>query len=382
MRKEKTLNLPTVLPSSKSSARERNLPYSDPFQAEGRGGFSLSTTGPTRREFLIGAGSFLILGAAGCSGGGEVGGETTSEQARTIEHKYGSTEVRGTPERVITVGYTDQDPVLALGVTPVGVREWFGDRPNATWRWAQDELGGAEPEVLPSAEINFEQVAGLEPDLIIGVSAGTTEEQYDTMSEISPTIAQPDGYVDFGVPWQEQTRIIGRALGEAARSGELVFEVESRFDRAREKHPEFEGATAVVALTGKGGNYYPYGPEDVRGRFLNSLGFELSAEVSRLAGDDFFATISREQLSLVDADVLVWIVNSPAEREALESNPIYRQLDVVKEGRDIFLDVNDPLAGALSFSTVLSLPFALDGLTPMLAAAVDGDPRTEVTSGA
>jgi iron complex transport system substrate-binding protein len=33
---------------------------------------------------------------------------------------------------------------------------------------------------------------------------------------------------------------------------------------------------------------------------------------------------------------------------------------------------------ALNFSTVLSLPFAIDGLAPQLAAAVDGDPATTV----
>lgn len=327
--------------------------------------------GPNRREFLIGAGSLLLLGVAGCGGAGESaggGGETDSEEARVIEHKYGSTEVSGAARRVVTVGYTDQDPVLAFGATPVGVRDWFGDRPNATWRWARDELGDAEPEVLPAGELNFEQIAALSPDLIVGVSSGMTGDVYGTLSEIAPTVAQPKGYVDFGVPWQEQTKIVGRALGEEERSGELVSGVEAQFAGVRREHPEFDGATAAVALTGEDGSYYPYGPQDARGRFLTSLGFELPAGISRLAGDDFFATISREQLSLVDADVLVWIVNSPAEREALEGDPLYRRLGVAKEGRDLFLETSDPLAGALSFSTVLSLPFLLDRLVPRLAA--------------
>lgn len=38
------------------------------------------------------------------------------------------------------------------------------------------------------------------------------------------------------------------------------------------------------------------------------------------------------------------------------------------------------LSGALTWSTVLSLPFAPDGLVPVLAAAVDGGPDTEATS--
>lgn len=52
----------------------------------------------------------------------------------------------------------------------------------------------------------------------------------------------------------------------------------------------------------------------------------------------------------------------------------------MKEGRDIFLEANEPLAGALSFGTVLSLPFLLDELAPRLESALDSGPGTEVTS--
>lgn len=334
----------------------------------------------TRREFLVGAGSLLFLGAAGCASGGEAGNseETTSGGIRTIEHKYGSTEVRGLPERVVTVGFNDQDPVLAMGIEPVGVRDWFGEQPHAVWPWAQDELGDADPAVLPMGELDFERVAALEPDLIVGVFSGMTEDEYGTLSEIAPTIAQPEGYVDYGVPWQEQTRVIGRALGREKRTRALISGVEAQFEATREAHPEFEGATGVVALLDEGGTYNAYGPKDLRGRFISALGFELPPEISEMAGDDFFAQISEERLDLLDADVLVWIVNSQEAAEALRENPIYRQLDVAREGRAIFLDVNEPLAGALSFSTVLSLPFLLDELVPRLATAVAGASTTGV----
>ena len=38
----------------------------------------------------------------------------------------------------------------------------------------------------------------------------------------------------------------------------------------------------------------------------------------------------------------------------------------------------EPIEGTLDWATVAGLPFALDGLVPMLAAAVDGDPATPV----
>lgn len=333
----------------------------------------------TRRRFLTGAGGLLMLGAAGCGGAGKSGGgASVSDETRTVRHRYGSTEISGSPERVVTVGFNDQDPVLAMGVEPVGVRDWFGDQPDAVWPWARDELGEADPAVLSPGELNFERIATLEPDLILGVFSGMTEDEYETLSEIAPTVAPPEGYVDYGVPWREQTRVIGRALGRGERARDLVSDVEARFEEARRSHPEFEGATCAVALLDEGGTYNVYGPEDLRGRFMTSLGFELSPEISELAGDEFFAQISEERLDLLDVDVLVWIVNSTGAAEALRENQIYQGLDVAKQGRDIFLDVNDPLAGALSFSTILSVPFALDRLTPMLATAMDGDPATEV----
>lgn len=163
----------------------------------------------------------------------------------TIEHKYGSTEVTESPERVVTVGLSDHDAVLALGVTPVAVRDWFGDQPFATWPWARDELGDAQPVVLSPGELNFEQIAGLRPDLILGVYSSLTDQEYVTLAKIAPTVAQPG--VDFGVPWQQQTLTIGRALGMKERADELVDEVESRFADARRQHPGLEAATGVVA---------------------------------------------------------------------------------------------------------------------------------------
>jgi iron complex transport system substrate-binding protein len=298
----------------------------------------------------------------------------------SIEHKYGGTEISKAPERVVSVGLTDQDPILARGVTPAGVRDWFGDQPHAVWPWARDELGDAEPMIVGSdTELNYEQIASLQPDVIIGVSSGMTEEEYATLSQIAPTVAQSDEYVDYGVPWQEQTRVIGRVLGRAEKAEELIAEVEKLFDEARQAHPEFQGKTALVATPAEPGIYVAYGPNDVSGRFLTSLGFELPPEIVELT-PEAPADISREQFELIDADVLIWLLNSPDEREVLANDPLYQRLGVASQGRDIFLEY-EPFGAAIFFSSVLSLPLLLDGLMPQIAAAVDGDPATNATPG-
>lgn len=344
---------------------------------ERRSGLSVRGSGGsmTRGRFLVAAGSLLLAGGAGgCGGGsggdsGDDGGGSGEGGQGAIRHRYGNTEIPATAERVVTVGYTGHDAVLALGVTPVAVREWFGERPYATWAWAQDELGDAEPEVLSSEELNFEWIAALEPDLILGVTSGMTRDEYDTLSEIAPTVGQSGEYVDYGVPWQEATRTTGRALGRERRAEEEVSEVESRFQETRAKHQEFENATGVVALYGENGSFSAYGPEDTRGRFMSALGFEPPDEISELAGDQFYAEISTERLDLLDADVLVVIVPDGG-REALEQDELYRQLAVVREDRAIVLETSDALAGALSFGTVLSLPYLLGEMVPRLSRSL------------
>ena len=68
----------------------------------------------------------------------------------TVTHEYGQTVVEEAPERVVSLGYTDQDAILALGTVPVAIREFTGNRPSATWPWAADKLKGEQPQVLPA----------------------------------------------------------------------------------------------------------------------------------------------------------------------------------------------------------------------------------------
>lgn len=88
--------------------------------------------------------------------------------------------------------------------------------------------------------------------------------------------------------------------------------------------------------------------------------------------------ISSERIDLVEVDALVWLVEDYAARDRLLADPLYAGLDVAREGRDVFLayEEDGPVAAATSMQTVLSLPFLLDELVPMLASAIDGDPDT------
>lgn len=289
----------------------------------------------------------------------------------TSEHKFGTTTIESEPQRVVALGFTDQDPVLALGVTPIAVRYWFGDTEDQIWPWAEAAAGDAEIAVLniPFGEMNFESVVMLAPDLILAVSAGLTQEEYDLLTQIAPTLPQTDEYVDFGVPWQAQTRMIGQALGRNDLAETLIADTEALLADSAAAHPEFAGKTAAIASPAGEDSFFFSGPQHERQRFLTSLGFTLPQELVDTAGEAFYGSISKEQIGLLDTDILIWTV-TPEEAEAIKSDPLYQTLAVAQEGRDIFLDssgVTDMTAPALVYSSVLSLPFAVESLVPQLA---------------
>ena len=120
---------------------------------------------------------------------------------------------------------------------------------------------------------------------------------------------------------------------------------------------------------------YLYGPQDIRSRLLTALGFVLPEGIEEITGSDFGGNLSMERADLLDTDVIIWI-DSQAAEGAL-GGPVYQALPVHTEGREVLLSSSDdPVGGATSFISVLSLPYLLDNLVPMLVAALDGDPAT------
>jgi iron complex transport system substrate-binding protein len=286
----------------------------------------------------------------------------------TIEHKYGSTTIMEEPQRVVSIGFNEHDTLLALGVTPIAVRYWYGDAPHAIFPWAEDEANGAEPIVLNMLEINYEAILALQPDLITGLYSGITEEQYEQLSQIAPTITQSGDYIDYGMPWQETTLTIGAAVGRSEEAAAIVADIEGQFEAARAAHPEFEGKTIAVTYNYNEGTYGYYTAQDPRGRFFENLGFVVPDELVEIAGDSFYADLSAERVGLLDQDVIV-VVNLQfieGGREGLESDPLFSQLQAVQEGRVLYLD--ETVENALHFGSPLSLEYALEGIVPGLEA--------------
>ncbi|MER5863128.1 iron-siderophore ABC transporter substrate-binding protein [Kitasatospora sp. NPDC002040] len=289
----------------------------------------------------------------------------------TVAHKYGSTEIKAQPKKVVTLGLSDQDAVLALGIKPVGAVDWFKETPYGKWPWTKDLWGSDRPQVVGERdEYNMEKIAALKPDLIIAQYSGMKKEQYDTLSKIAPVVAQPKDLPDYAASWQVMTQQIGKALGKSKETEQKIADISARFKVVKDKHPEWATQTLSVADSFEAGKYSAFTKTDPKSIFFNELGFKLKPEIDTLAKPGWnVAELSAEKLDVLDTDRLVWVTSSTAANDRIKAEPFYQKLKVQQEKRDLFVPYTDPDVGAaFSFNTVLSIPYAIDQIEPLLTA--------------
>lgn len=306
-------------------------------------------------------------GAAAPAGGGT---EAATGFPVSLADQFGTATIEAAPKRVVTVGFNEQDFALALGVKPVGVREFIGAFPYKTRPWAPGANDPA-PALVGGAEIDFEKVAQARPDLILGIYSFIKKPDYEKLSQLAPTIANGKGYPDGATPWNEQLLTTGKALGLEAKAKEVVDGVNEKFAAAEKAHPEFAGKTLTIAYA-SAGQTFVLNKDDLRSQFFSDLGFTIPEKYSK---SGFEENLSKEQLSTIDSDVIVLIQDKGTD---LQAEQVFKNLAASREGRVVPVLSSGNFAGALGFNSPLSRPYLLDLAVPRLAAAVDGDPKTAV----
>jgi iron complex transport system substrate-binding protein len=290
----------------------------------------------------------------------------------TIAHKFGTTVIPARPERVVSVDYGGIGNLLALGVQPVIVRDWRDNYPFTAGPWDQPYLK-SEPIVLDD-ELDLEIIARENPDVIIALWSGIDQDTYDKLSLIAPVVAVPAGVEDYSLSWDQRALLAGRAVGEEAEAARQIDAINARLAEIRTGHPEWQGKTAVVG-SAYNGQFSAYNRLDVRAQFMAAMGFVTPKALDDITLEDFYSPISPEIIEPIDADVIVWYGMTQGMQEALDfsARPF---LKAYRTGGEIFL--TDEQVAALARVTLLSLPVIIEALVPMLEAAADGDPATEV----
>jgi len=286
-------------------------------------------------------------------------GEVAKDGSVTVKHIFGETKIPAPPKRVVSAGFTEQDDLLALGVVPIAVTDWFGGQPFGVWPWAQPKLGGAQPVVLNLNDgIQADQIASLKPDLIVATNAGLDQDTYTKLSAIAPTIAQsgPDAFFE---PWKDQATLIGQAVFKADDMTKLIAAVGDKFASVGKNNPQFAGKKVLLL----GGTFYEDSVRVTtpgwRTDFLTEMGFTIPDTGRGLVSRDKMASV------LDVADVLIWTTESDDEQAALLADPVVAKLQATVQRRNVF--TGKDLAGAIAFASTLSYPVVADQLPPLIS---------------
>jgi len=283
----------------------------------------------------------LLLGAllTGCAGSttDAASSDEGAGQARTVTDATGKdVEVPADPQRVVTLHYAATQPLLDLGLMPVGQGEFEeGILPEDIEAEVEQV-----PVVTEMVDPKLEQIAELEPDLIL--SPNVLEDDVTAQLEALAPVYTFTLRGGDRAKWWQRTEEVADAINRTDQVDELAAEFEARQDEIAEEYADvIEGTTIGVIAAYEENNSYAWGEANMTGTLLMPLGFTWSEQENQAVASEPEpeATISHERIASTvgDADVLFIDSNLRGEvnvfMESLQQTPLYQDLPAVKADR-------------------------------------------------
>ncbi|NEO98529.1 MAG: iron-siderophore ABC transporter substrate-binding protein [Symploca sp. SIO2E9] len=283
---------------------------------------------------------------------------STTNDCQTIEHIRGKVQVCGQPQRIVVLGSSVMESLLALDVQPVAYADYMMsptgnyDLPSQQIPYFGNRITGQLVNLGLTHAPALETILKVQPDLILGTEYNAS--QYDTLSQIAPTLL---------LKWteaQENLKTIAQVLGKSEEAEQLLTERAQQVAAARETFASVVKTNPKVLLLYSGNLQEIYFGNRFFGlcaSLVRDLGFELIS----LPGFDEFnrdarASISIETLpQLNDADLVIMFGSNFSQSEhfnstndfedhqllnlkqAWQKNAIAQSLNASKSGRVYFI---------------------------------------------
>ena len=310
-----------------------------------------------RRTSLIVLAFGLAATAVACGSGDEAG----SGDGVTITHSMGETVVEGTPQRVVVIGNQWLETALALGVKPVGYLV-PGMAPNMTVPWIPDNALEGSKQLSAAGDL-VEQIAALEPDLILGANYLMDQARYDQFSNLAPTIGTVTAaQVD---PWQDEVTTLGKAMHKEAEADKVVADVNGRIDAVAAKYPKLKEKTFLTCmLTTPTQLMVMADPKDGSAQTFTRIGLTMPEKLVAEAPAGGRLSLSPERLGDLTSDMLICGA-APGLQDKFTQLPGYADLPSVRQNGISFVDM--ATINAVNVPTALSVPYVLDKLDPTFA---------------
>jgi iron complex transport system substrate-binding protein len=327
---------------------------------------------PRAHALLAAAVGFALTLSACGSGDSESADGSGTGSGATIDTAYGKITVPDEPKRIVALSGRHIELLTLLDEKPVAFTDYGADDKGivSSYPWLKGTYEGtATPELftadyLPSPE----EIAELDPDLILTTIWQTDKQLYKQLSKVAPTYVGIE--TKTNTSWQDDLAALATLTGHDPA---IVDEVESDYatDLAEvaAKIPALKGATFQVAALGDGNQFFltEYAADPLLG-----LGLEPGKD-QPIDGEGGKAAIgfSQENIDKLTADVVLIAAEnrdpSGKIRAALEADPRLADLPASKNGTLIFLDPGQ--WNAVNGGTATSVLWALEQIVPTLAAS-------------
>ncbi|MBW4645802.1 MAG: iron-siderophore ABC transporter substrate-binding protein [Goleter apudmare HA4340-LM2] len=155
----------------------------------------------------------------------------TSSECRVVQHKLGEICIPIRPQRIITLNprYLT-DPVLALGIKPVGMATYNELGITSFPGLSADEVAGIE-NVGDASQPSLEKILLLKPDLILALDI-YQETIYKQLTAIAPTVLVQYNRKNL---FKENFRYIAQLFGQEKKAEEVLTQYQNRIEKLKER---------------------------------------------------------------------------------------------------------------------------------------------------
>ena len=243
----------------------------------------------------------FIIFITSCGTPQEIPQNATTSDTKKISHIMGETFVPIAPKKVVALTGEATEALLALGIVPqAAVSSYTADRswyPHIASYMSNVQIIGEE------RQINLEQLAVLQPDVIIGIKA-RQENIYPILSKIAPTVYKENFYGE----WKKNFFTVAEVVNQLEKATNIMKDWESKRDILQQKLKQagyLDKTTALYRFTPKGARYY--GNLGFASSIVKELGFKRPQNHDT---EQFSYEISQELIPNMNAEQAFYFVFS------------------------------------------------------------------------
>ncbi|MBE7385497.1 MAG: iron-siderophore ABC transporter substrate-binding protein [Leptolyngbya sp. SIO1E4] len=258
--------------------------------------------------------------------------QAQSTECRTVQHKLGEICIPPDPQRIVALDprYLG-DPLLALGVKPVGMSVYSYSGEEGFAGPTSDDIEGIE--IVGNADQpSLEKILTLNPDLILAMDFAH-EAIYEQLLAIAPTVllqyesTEDEEYTSFKV----NLRRIAQIVDKEAEADAVLARYQARIEQLRQQLSRQPENIEVAVLIYYDGNFAITFPEHTTHEIFSDIGLTNKIDSARANA------ISPEVIDQYDADILFIMDYEQRGESFFLENPLITSLEAVKNNRVYFV---------------------------------------------